>query len=278
MEVVAPFVYKNLGVTVEAEKLVTSNFGHIYVDNGASKNVFESDNPYDIAIRTNMNYAMTTGTEDLRSCIYKISKSLATRFSSTIAQNINIIFNNGLGSFLRSAIKPDTDPRIISDLVFIVVPEHHISEQAMYLFAKNKSCGIGFHNYPFNDITDDDTEFLTNLPENETIVGDKGMKFIADVIAMIANSYENIVNRSISSEAMPYIDLDSIADYAMRISGVDTSTVDNDAYFSLATSYLNFLAVDDLEKIREIISLNLTQVYAQYFNMVGTLLDSGKIE
>lgn len=278
MEVVAPFVYKNLGVTIEAEKLVTSNFGQIYVDNGANKNVFESDNPYDIAIRTNMNYAMTTGIEDLRNCIYKISKSLATRFSSTITQNINIIFNNGLGSFLRSAIKPETNPRIISDLVFLVVPEHHISEQAMCLFTKNNSYGIGFRNYPFNDIVDDDTEFLTNLPENESIVGDKGMKFIADIISMIANSYESVVNRAISSESMEYIDLDSIADYAMRISGVDTSTVDSDAYFSLATSYLNFLAVDDLEKIREIISLNLTQVYAQYFNMVGTLLDSGKIE
>lgn len=257
LEVKRPFRFANLGINnIGPNDVMDSNCAFTYIQGTINPSVVVPlDNVYDPVIKHNilfgdyLHYIDNLNEFEYININRHLAETLIKRAMSAISQNVIIIYENGLGKFIKPFIRDNT------------------------IHSANVLDGIGDYLVIWQDIfkarteeTVSDLSSFGNIEKSLTSSGDdvitNSLDAIGKIIDRVANNYNRIINYYIREDRL---DLKAFTQYILTADDIDFVNVDESQYIGTVVGALNQVAVDDLNKIREIAEIELMQATSQYY-------------
>lgn len=258
MEVKKPFKFVHLGINnVGPTDVMDSNSAFTYIQGTQNPSVMVPlDNVYDPLIKHNTFFGdYLTVTENPNDFEYvsanrHLAESLIKRAMSAITQNIIIIYENGLGKF----IKPFIIPEKLQTSYHIGVVEGFTGDYLVIwqdIFKARTEDSVFAPYNTSNDFTKNGDDVITN-----------SLDAIGKIVDRVTNNYNRIITFFIKDDRL---DLKAFTKYILAADDIDFENVDESQYIGTVVGALNQVAVDDINKIRELAEIELMQATSQYY-------------
>lgn len=265
MEVKKPFSFVHLGVdNITPTDVMDSDYTFTYIQGTNNQsamvpldNIYDSLYKHELLFNGYLHLTENPNEFEYMTSNQRLAEAVINRAMSAISQNILIIYNNGFKKFISQFTFSPLESESYDYPTSIIAEDLKYIVRWNSIFTARDKFSIKNYIYSNQVIYNDQDEITTN---GDDIINNS-LDAIGTIVRNISDKYDHIINWYISHDR---IDLESCAKYILESDGIDFESVDKSQYIGVVIGVLNQIAKEDLDKIREVVEIELMQATSQY--------------
>lgn len=281
-EIKKAFTFVKLGVPTQPEDILNSEKSLLYMESIESSPIpnclTKTENPFDELIGIIDTHGIVCDTfadrygEKIPPCEYEnllaeLDIAIRSKIINACIQNINIIYQNGLRSYIEHFSAPQDFENFMKSHTFIAPDKNldMLASSSIYRpFCKRTLKQLP----PYCDEFYNKANYEIELDPKSIDTMLNLMEYIRVIMTKVTACYTDIINAAMRTPGL--IDQAALANYALsKDHDIDFSKVPSTLYNSICYSVLNQAASEDLGKISEIVEANVAQGNAEFYKYVS---------